>query len=229
MSKTTRTPRTIAASVAIATALVLVGCGGDDSADPSDTDPAATTGQTTSPAAPEVPQVGSGEGLADTDYVALDQDALATGSDAREVNSDDPRSVLVRGLQSAFHWRPAEDSDQFDAFVRSSSAWNNTFLRSEETRLTTLVPMSMRDWTTWGDKGEIFYPEVTITNETHPEDTSTDFSRVVTIDMSTGTKDDPDAGRHVLTIIGQARVHNSPEGWRIDTFQVRDMVLGEQS
>ncbi|MGV0870334.1 hypothetical protein [Corynebacterium kalidii] len=221
--------RTVAALAAtLTTALVLVGCGSDDSVDPPSTGAAATTGQNTSPPDTDVPQVGSGTGLADTDYVELDQAALTTGLDARDVDDHDPASVLVRGLQTAFSWHPATDSSQFDAFVRASSAWNNTYLRSQETRLTTLIAMSMRDWTDWGDREQIFYPTVTLTNETHPADTGTDFSRVVTIDMATGTTDDPDAGRDVLTIIGQARVHNSPEGWRIETFEVRDTVVGEQ-
>lgn len=228
---TLRTRTVAVLSATLATALVLVGCGGDDKDPLSNTtssDPAATDSQNTDNQDSDVPQVGSGTGLADTDYVELDQDALTTGLDARDVDDHDPASVLVGGLQAAFRWQPATDSSQFDAFVRASSAWNNTYLRSQETRLTTLIPMSMRDWTDWGDRGQIFYPTVTLTNETHPADTDTDFSRVVTIDMATGTKDDPDAGRDVLTIIGQARVHNSPEGWRIETFEVRDTVVGEQ-
>lgn len=222
----TRHRRCLVAGVMLATTLVLAGCG-DDSADPSNTDTAATTEQTTEPDTSPVPQVGSGTGLADTDYVALDQDALRVQSRQLNIDDDNPEQVLTGGLTAALAWQPGQDSSQFDSFVRASSAWNNSYLRQEEQRLTTLVPMSMRDWTAWGDQNQVFYPEVTITNETHPADTDTDFSRVVTVDMSTGTPEDPESGRHVLSLIGQVRVHHSPEGWRIDSFQVRDTVVGE--
>ena len=209
-----------------ATTLVLAGCGGDDAA-PANTDTAGATEQTAGPDTSPVPRVGSGTGLADTDYVALDQDALRVQSRQLNINDDNPEQVLTGGLATALAWQPGQDSSQFDSFVRASSAWNNSYLRQEEQRLTTLVPMSMRDWTAWGDQNQVFYPEVTVTNETHPADTDTDFSRVVTVDMSTGTPEDPESGRHVLTLIGQVRVHHSPEGWRIDSFQVRDTVVGE--
>jgi hypothetical protein len=230
MNNTTASRRLAVGLVALAAGLALASCG-DDAPEPGQSTQTAPS-PTTDSGAPDptrVPQVGSGTGLADTDYVELDQQALRTGPQTDDVDGDDPADVLERGLTAAFAWRPGTDSSQFDAVVRSSSAWNNTYLRSEETRLTTLIPMSMRDWTAWGDQGKIFYPTVKLTNETHPQDTGTDFSRVVTIDMATGSESDPADGRHIMKIIGQARVHKTEQGWRIETFQVRDTVLGEQS
>lgn len=210
--------------LAVVTTVSLAACG-DDTEAPDDTTSAQQSAPSTSN---EVPQVGSGAGLAEDPYVALNQDALRVSDSDGDVDGSDPEDVLHRGLQAAFAWRPAEQSSQFDSFVQASSAWNNDYLRAEETRLTTLIPMSMRDWASWGDRDQIFYPEVTVTNETHPADTDTDFSRVVKIDLQTGTQDDPSAGRHIMTIIGQARVHNSDEGWRIDNFQVRDTIVGQR-
>lgn len=232
LSKHTMTTarRVAAGTVALGTALALVACGSDDPVEEQTTEqsPAPTTGSS-EPDPTQAPQVGSGTGLSDQDYVALDQQALRTGSQTAEVDGDDPADVLERGLTAAFAWRPGTDSGQFDAFVRASSAFNNSYLRSQETRLTTLIPMSLADWTAWGDAGKVFYPEVKLTNEQHPEDTDTDFSRVVTIDLNTGSESDSSAGENVMMVIGQARVHKSEQGWRIDSFDVRDTVLGDRS
>lgn len=226
----TPTSRRLAVGLVVAaTALALASCGDDADAPQETTQQApASSSDSGAPNPTRGPQVGSGVGLAEVPYVALNQEALRVNDGDGDVDGSDPADVLRRGLQAAFAWRPAEQSGQFDSFVVASSAWNNDYLRAEEPRLTTLIPMSMRDWVSWGDRDQIFYPEVTVTNETHPADTDTDFSRVVKIDLQTGTQDDPSAGRHIMTIIGQARVHNSDEGWRIDNFQVRDTIVGQR-
>lgn len=214
--------RWAAAAVAVITTVSLAACSDDEDTDTAE----ETTSSAPTSAAPSedtpVPQVGGGAGLSEQSYVALDQDSLRLRPTDGPIDDDDPSEVLTRGLASSLAWNPYEDSTQFDAVSRAASVWNNTYLADEETRLSTLVAMSSRDWQAWGDEQIRFIPEVTITNETHPPDTGTDFSRVVSIDMISSD------GDQVLTLIGQARVHNSEQGWRIDSFEIRDTVLGGQ-
>lgn len=204
------------AAVVAATAVSLVSCSGGEDNGPMPTFTSVPVPSSTAPV-----QVGEGEGLASEPYIALDPEVFPS------TNSDDPQSVLVDGLQEAFAWRPAEDSNGWAAILRSHSAWNNQYLRDQEMRLTTLIPMSSRDWQSWGDRDQEFVAKVEITNEDHPEDTDTDFSRVTKIVLSTSGGTRPDLSREILTVIAGVRVHKTDLGWRIDSFDVRDSSLPE--
>lgn len=184
---------------------------GQDGPDPADT---ASTAETS------VVQVGSGAGLAEQSYVPLDRSVFSDG-----IDDADPASVLTGGLAASFAWRPAEDGTQFEAFRRAHSAWNNTYLADNETRLTTLVPMSWSAWIDWSDRGVRFTPQVTILGDQHPRDTETDFSRVVKIDQVAVGGGRPDTRE--LSLVATVRVHKTDLGWRIDNLNVIDNLPGD--
>ena len=208
------------------TMLGLAGCSTDE-----DTTGETTAGKTTTATESEqspvttAPQVGSGEGLATTAYVKINEDALQVGDRTVSIDESDPESVLIGGLSASFAWKPAEDSTAFDAIRRAHTVWNNFWLRDNESALTTAVPMSSRDWQDWGDHEQEFRPAVSILSDQHPPDTDTDFSRQVNIDMVTtdGTEGRP--GRLIMSLIGLARVHNTDQGWRIDSLRIIDTQL----
>lgn len=184
---------------------------GQDGPDPADT---ASTAETS------VVQVGSGAGLAEQSYVPLDRSVFSDG-----IDDADPASVLTGGLAASFAWRPAEDGTQFEAFRRAHSVWNNTYLADNETRLTTLVPMSWSAWIDWSDRGVRFTPQVTILGDQHPRDTETDFSRVVKIDQVAVGGGRPDTRE--LSLVATVRVHKTDLGWRIDNLNVIDNLPGD--
>lgn len=208
---------TLAATAAVL-AVSLTGCGTDDPDTPAI--PTFTTvvpvPSSTAPA-----QVGDGTGLATVAYVDLDKTVFPT------TDTDNAFSVLTDGLTTAFSWAPADDSNGWAAILRSSTAWNNQYLAAQEMRLTTLVPMSSRDWQTWGERGQRFTAAVTVTNEDHPTDTDLDVARVVKIVLSTTGGTVPEANREILTLIATTRMHKADVGWRIDSFDVKDTILPE--
>ena len=212
-------PRVTLAMLAAISAVSLAACGGDDGAD----DASMPTFTSTPPSSSLGPQVGAGDGLADTAYVDLDS-AVFGGTD-----TNDPQSVMVDGLTESFAWRPAEDSNGFAAIRRASTAWNNDYVRAQESRLTTLVPMSSRDWQTWGDNGQEFTADVSVTNEEHPADTATDVSRVVKIVLSTTGGTRPELNREIETLIAPVRMHKADPGWRIDSFTLIDTIMPDRS
>lgn len=184
---------------------------GQDAPGPADSDSTAET---------SVVQVGSGAGLAEQSYVPLDRVSFAGG-----IDDADPASVLTGGLAASFAWRPAEDGTQFEAFRRAHSAWNNTYLADNETRLTTLVPMSWSAWIDWSGRGVRFTPQVTILGDQHPRDTDTDFSRVVKIDQVAVGGGRPDTRE--LSLVATVRVHKTDLGWRLDNLNVIDNLPGD--
>lgn len=226
--------RMVAAGLAVA--LGCAGCStGSDQAGPAEQHPvqapatsqAVETGQdgpdpadTASTAETSVVQVGSGAGLAEQSYVPLDRSVFSDG-----IDDADPASVLTGGLAASFAWRPAEDGTQFEAFRRAHSVWNNTYLADNETRLTTLVPMSWSAWIDWSDRGVRFTPQVTILGDQHPRDTETDFSRVVKIDQVAVGGGRPDTRE--LSLVATVRVHKTDLGWRIDNLNVIDNLPGD--
>jgi hypothetical protein len=212
--------RTVLATLAAVSAVSLAACGGGGGADDASMPTFTSTPPTTSSLGP---QVGAGDGLADTAYVDLDGEVFG-GTD-----TNDPQSVLVDGLTESFAWRPAEDSNGFAAIRRGHTAWNNDYLRAQEARLTTLVPMSSRDWQTWGDHGQVFTAAVSVTNEEHPADTATDFSRVVKIVLSTTGGTRPELNREIETLIAPVRMHKADPGWRIDSFTRIDTIMPDRS
>jgi hypothetical protein len=202
--------------LAVAATVSMSACG-DNSDNPPE--PTFTTVPVPSSTAPA--QVGDGTGLAQGAYVELDRDRFTA------TDSDDPESVLHDGVREAFSWNPAEDSNGWDAILRSHTAWNNDYLRAQEVRLTTLVPMSSRDWQTWGDRDQRFDATVTLTSEQHPADTDSDFSRVVKVSLSTTGGSRPDLNREIVTLMVRARVHKADVGWRIDSLDLTDSILPE--
>lgn len=208
--------RGVAIGLVIAATVSVTACG-DDSDNPSE--PTFTTVPVPSSTAPA--QVGDGSGLAEDAYVDLDHDRFG------DTDSDDPESVLHDGIREAFSWTPAEDSNGWDAVVRSHTAWDNEYLRAQEERLTTLVPMSSRDWQLWGERDQQFDADVTLTAEQHPADTGTDFSRVIRVVLSTTGGSRPDVNREIMTLMVRARAHKTDIGWRIASLDLTDTILPE--
>lgn len=181
---------------------------------------ASESGDPPSTAGTSVPQVGDGSGLAETDYIPVDRGVFP------QVDDSDPRQVLTRGLEVSFGWAPARDATQFEGFRRARSLWNNRYLRSRELGLTTLVPMSSRAWQSWGDQGIRIVPRVGVLSDQHPPDTASDFYRVVAIDQTELTAGGASDDSVVTTLVATVRVHKTPLGWRLETINVIDNIVG---
>lgn len=231
--------RVVGGAAVTVAVVVLAGCQSPDEGDTADGRPvdtsvaagASTTGSRaaasdspaasdSAPAGAPVTQVGDGSGLAETDYVPVDRGVFPT------VDDTDPKSVLVAGLEVSFGWDPARDATQFEGFRRAKSLWNNQYLRSRELGLSTLVPMSSRAWQAWGDKGTRIVPQVSVLSDQHPPDTATDFHRVVAIDQTTVSASGAVSDEVVTTLVATVRVHKTPLGWRLETINVIDNIVG---
>lgn len=224
---------TAATALALAVATTAAACSGNG-ADEAGSEAPTTTMQQTTPPSPTVPQIGQQAADVSTAYAPLDTkvfdqwDAMAGHG-----GQSDPDWVFKAGLAESFAWQPATDTSQFDAIQRASSIWNRQYIKDNEMKLSTIVPMSLRDWTTWGDQGVAFFPVVHVLNDQHPPDTATDISRVVKIDMRTGKPGaarDQDAEK--FSIIAYVRLHNAANSgddqWRIDNINVTDVLTGGQ-
>ncbi|WP_125185678.1 hypothetical protein [Corynebacterium bovis] len=218
---------------------VLAGCQSPDQGDTADgmsVDTSVAAGQATTSSHPpasdyptgvgpeaavtSVPQVGDGTGLAEVDYVPVDREVFP------QVDDSDPQQVLTRGLEVSFGWDPARDAGQFEGFRRAHSLWNNRYLRDGELALTTLVPMSRRSWQSWGDAGTRIVPRVHVLSDQHPPDTASDFYRVVAIDQTELTAGGASDDSVVTTLVATVRVHKTPLGWRLETINVIDNIVG---
>lgn len=214
---TSLTKKTAVAMTAVAM-LALAACGDDA---PQEDVTATFPHNEPSSSAPATTQVGSGVGLADQSYVEIDRAQFP------DAHPDDANWALTDAVARAFAWKPAEDSTQFDAFRRASSAWNNTYLADNEEKLTTLVPMSSADWELWGERGVQMFPKVTILPDEHPKDTASDQSRVVKIDLYAGEPGlDRDTDELKLSLVTAVRVHKTDDlGWRVDSVTVMDSIF----
>ncbi|MEL4212001.1 hypothetical protein [Corynebacterium bovis] len=132
----------------------------------------------------------------------------------------------MAGLEVSFGWDPARDATQFEGFRRARSLWNNQYLRSQELGLTTLVPMSSRSWQSWSDAGTQIVPRVDVLSDQHPPDTATDFHRVVAIDQTELTAGGASDGEVATTLVATVRVHKTSVGWRLETINVIDNIVG---
>ena len=213
----------VAAVVAASLGAGVSGCGSDDKTDDQPQAQSSSVEPT-----PVVPQVGERSKNIPASYQALDTKRFERWNDqAGRQGQSDPLWVMRAGLAESFAWEPKNDSGQFEAFRRAQTNWNGEYLKTNEVKLTTLVPMSSKSWELWGDEDVTFEPRVHVLSDQHPPDTKTDVSRVVSIDMMKkrpGEKPVKD-----FSITGYVRVHNAADGgapqWRVDNLTVTDTVV----
>lgn len=213
----------LAALAAVSLGVGITGCGSDGKEDNQPQASASSVEPT-----PVVPQVGERSEDIPASYQELDTKRFERWNDrAGRGGESDPMWVMRAGLAESFAWDPKTDSGQFDAFRRAQTIWNGEYLKTNEVKLTTLVPMSSKSWELWGEEGVTFAPRVNVLSDQHPPDTKTDVSRVVAIDMMKkrpGEKPVKD-----FSITGYVRVHNAADQrdpqWRLDNLTVTDTVV----